>query len=76
MNRSKLEQTGREVIFAILLVVLVAFAAVFLQSCTALKSAPGAKPGQMFGDGGKTPCLDAAGHPCVNTPKQWLRPCK
>lgn len=32
--------------------------------------------GQEFGDKGATPCVDAAGRPCIHKPKQWLKPCE
>lgn len=31
-------------------------------------------PGQQFGDGGATPCMNGV-CPVINEPKQWLKPC-
>lgn len=60
------------VVFAILVFGLIV-AAITLCGCT-----PASKyaPGQQFGDGGATPCVNADGTAIINQPKCWLKPCE
>jgi len=64
--------------------ILVTVLALSLAGCARIKQAglpipdatPPARylPGQQYGDGGATPCMDG-NCPRINQPRQWLKPC-
>ena len=62
--------------FGFLLLIALLFGLLFLfAGCSLVREPARYVPGQQYGDGGATPCMNGS-CPVVNQPKQWLKPCR
>lgn len=72
-DEKKLLASAIALLAGMALMLAFAFAAA---GCSQIGGAGKYVPGQQFGDGGATACVDASGNPVVNHPKQWLKCCE